>query len=156
MKLNTKKFINKLNDICSKLGDDCTVDIKSSKNYKARIYLVRFNRREEYVLTSAIYSPDESDHLIAIQFDFDFTDNEGLFVFNVSYRSMIDEFGFIKNALENNGLDKTESKDQGKSVYRKISNMDCDNKKADDYIKRIESLTTKFLDYLEYVKTMRE
>lgn len=71
-------------------------------------------------------------------------------VYEIGIDRESDKYGFLKEMLKEKQFEKTDKPNWIFDVYEKVDGVDC-NKSVNDYIEKVKSLTTKFLDYIEYI-----
>ena len=71
-------------------------------------------------------------------------------VYHIGFDKESDKHDFLKEMLKEKQFDKVDNPDWVFDIFEKVDEVDC-SKSVNDYIEKIKSLTTKFLEYIEYV-----
>ena len=71
-------------------------------------------------------------------------------VYHIGFDRESDKHGFLKEMLKEKQFDRLDKQSCEFDIFEKVDEVDC-NKSINDYIEKVKSLTTKFLDYIEYI-----
>ena len=71
-------------------------------------------------------------------------------VYYMGFDRESDKHDFLKRMLKEKQFDKIDNPDWDFDIFEKVDEVDC-SKSINDYIEKVKSLTTKFLDYIEYI-----